>query len=78
MNVLRAESAYWHKRNDLGKQAERRADLSHLYAVDACWEPCFVPGSQPGAGDKMLSKTDGSLRPMQGLSTLALWTFGVG
>ena len=37
-----------------------------------------MPGSQPGGGDKMLSKTDGSLGPMHGLSTLALRTFGVG
>lgn len=34
-----------------------------------------VPGSQPGVVDRALSETDGSLGPMQGLSTLALWTF---
>ena len=76
--MLTVESACWCRRSDLGKEAGKREDFAHLYSVNACWEPRFVPGSQLGVGDKVLSKTDGSLRSTQGLSTLALLTFGVG
>lgn len=59
--MLRVESACWCERSDLGKEAGKREDLAHLYSVNACWEPHFVPGSQLGVGDKVVSKTDGSL-----------------